>query len=181
MAKGITLELTGLSRTVDEFRALPVAIRRAISGAVNAQATATRNEIAKRIAQDGVQARAINQRLTLKRATANTDGAEITLSRKRVPFSQMKFTTRSLDATGTRAEVYILIGGKRTKVYGFINPMGKKRQPLIRRKKGEKQILTRAGGVGLTGHWNAIVDDGYRDSVKSQLAARIQDSIGAIK
>lgn len=176
--QGKTITLLGLDKTIDEFKALPARMRRSVAAAINEQASATQADLVSRISADGIQKGAVKSRIMLNKATANKDEATIKLDRKRVPFSKVKYTTKAEDSTGTRASVWVSLGGKRVRVFGFVNPYGRTKKPLIRSQKGKTSRLVRAGGVGLRAHWNAIIDEHYVSGIKTELGRRVMNRLG---
>ena len=165
------INVTGLSESVDAFKALPATIRKQLVAAVNEVATATRSDMVNRIAADGFNTASVRARIRLDKASASNDVATISLDLKKIPFSRVKFASQRTDGTGTRASVWVLRGGKRVQVYGFINPYGKKRRPMIRYAKAGKPRLVMAGGVGLRGWWNDIITEQFLDELQANLAS----------
>ncbi|MFZ3404603.1 hypothetical protein LCG94_14975 [Aeromonas salmonicida] len=165
------INVTGLSESVDAFKALPATIRKQLVAVVNEVAANTRGDIVNRIAADGFNTASVRARIQLDKANASNDVATISLDLKKIPFSRVKFASQSTDGTGTRASVWVLRGGKRVQVYGFINPYGKKRRPMIRYKKSGKQQLVMAGGVGLRGWWNDIITEQFLNELQANLAS----------
>lgn len=176
--QGKTISLVGLEKTLDEFKALPAKIRRSVASAINEQAQATQTDLVNRISADGIQKSAVKSRIMLNKATIEKDEATLKLDRKRVPFSQVKYTTKMEDSSGTRASVWVLRGGKRVRVYGFANPYGKNKRPLIRYQKGKTSRLVRSSGIGLRAYWNAIIDEQYLSGVKADLNLRVMNKLG---
>lgn len=174
---GRAASLEGLDEALKDLSELPAKLRSRIRGAVNEQAALTRNEMVSRIAADGIRQSAVKSRIQFKRATVGQEEATLTLNTRRVPFSQVQFTTQVTDTSGTRASVWVSRGGKRGRVYGFVNPYGRTRKPMIRTQKGSISRLSRAAGVGLKAYWNGIISDAYVDSLKRQLRDRIAKRI----
>jgi hypothetical protein len=171
------IRLTGIDEAREDFANLPAAIRKTISSIINTKAKAIQADIVQRISADGFAQTSVKARIKLGRASTKNDEATLTLSTKRVPFSRVKFTTNLLDQTGTRASVFVLRGGKRVQVYGFVNPYGKKQKPLIRYMKAGKQRLVVAGGVGLKQWWDSILTEDYLSSIRSELASQITQEL----
>jgi len=173
------IHVTGLSESLEQFKALPAKVRRAMVSAINEQAQATQQSMVERIAADGIQKSAVRARIHLTKANNNKDEATLSLDTKRVPFNRVKYTVRMEDSSGTRASIWVSRGGKRVQVYGFANPYGKKKRPLIRYSKGKESRLVLAGGVGLRGYWNDIVNEQYladlRLELQQRFSKRIQD------
>ncbi|MNZ02870.1 hypothetical protein D3C78_195280 [compost metagenome] len=165
------INVTGLSDSVDAFKALPATIRKQLVAVVNEVAANTRGDIVNRIAADGFNTASVRARIRLDKANVSNDVATISLDLKKIPFSRVKFASQRADGTGTRASVWVLRGGKRVQVYGFINPYGKKRRPMIRYEKAGKQRLVMAGGVGLRGWWNDIITEQFLNELQANLAS----------
>ncbi len=166
LPKGI--EVGGLTESRKAFEALPAATRRAIVGAVNEQAGETRKTLVDRISQDGrVAKREVGRRINVTKAKASEGRAfaELKLNRSPVSFKHWQYDTRVQDGTGTRASIWIRKGGQRMRVWGFVNPQGKRKTPLTRWRKGSRDRISRAAGWGLKNHWNHQVDDRLRDEV----------------
>lgn len=166
LPKGV--EVGGLAESKKAFEALPAATRRAIVGAVNEQAAETRKALVSRISDDGrVSQREVGKRIRITKAKASEGRAfaELKLSRAPVRFKHWQYDTRDTDATGTRASIWIRKGGQRMRVWGFVNPQGKRKQPLTRMRKGNKDRVRRAAGWGLKNHWNHQVNDALRDEI----------------
>lgn len=163
------INVTGLSESKEAFEALPAKIRKQLVTVVNEVARYTRNDMVNRIAADGFNTASVRARIKFDKATATHDVATLSLDLKKVPFSRVKFSSIRTDGTGTRASVWVLRGGKRVQVYGFINPYGKKRRPMIRYSKAGKQRLVMAGGVGLRGWWNDIITEQYLAELQAKL------------
>lgn len=176
--QGKTITLLGLDKTIDEFKALPVKLRRHVAAAINEQIGLTQTDLVNRIAADGVQKSAVKSRILLNKATADKNEATIKLDRKRVPFSKVKFAIKTEDSTGSRASVWVSFGGKRVRVFGFVNPYGRTKKPLIRNQKGKTSRLVRAGGVGLRAYWNVIIDEHYVSGIKTELGLRVMNRLG---
>ncbi|MFM5537001.1 hypothetical protein ACET8U_06835 [Aeromonas veronii] len=173
------INVTGLSESVDAFEALPAKIRKQLVAVVNEVASATRADMVARIAADGFNTASVRARIKLDKASATNDVATLTLDMKKVPFSRVKFASQRTDGTGTRASIWVLRGGKRVQVYGFINPYGKKRRPMIRYEKAGKQRLVMAGGVGLRGWWNAIITEQYLAELQANLSNTFNRTMGS--
>ncbi len=174
--KAITL--VGLNERMEEFKALPAKLRQQIAGIINEQAKETRADLIQRITADGFSEASVKARIKIGRASSKKDEDTISLDKKRVPFSRVKFTTATEDKTGTRASVFVQRGGKRVQVYGFVNPYGKKQKPLIRYEKAGKKVLVQSSGVGLKQWWDGIITEQYITQIQKSLEIRITQEIG---
>lgn len=166
LPKGV--EVGGLVEGRKAFEALPAATRRAIVDAVNEQASETRAALIDRISADGrVAKREVAKRITISKAKASEGRAfaELKLNRSPVSFRHWDYQTRVTDSTGTRASIWINKGGSRMRVWGFVNPRGKRQTPLTRMRKGSRDRIRRAAGWGLKNHWNHQVNDRFRDEI----------------
>ena len=171
LPKGVAIE--GLTESLAEFKALPAATRRAMTSAINEQASATRNQLIDDISADGkVRPTAVRSRITVEKASKDQPSASLTLSRSPVPFKFWQYRTEVEDGTGTRASIWIRKGGQRMRVYGFVNPKGGSKTPLVRYRKGSQRRLTRANGWTLKNHWNHQVNGELRKQVAFDLQQR---------
>ncbi|GAA4493216.1 hypothetical protein [Pseudaeromonas paramecii] len=171
------ISLTGLTENKQAFADLPATLRKQVSAIINTKAKAIQADLIQRISADGFAPASVKARIKLTTASSKKDEATLTLNTKRVPFSRVKFTTQIQDQTGTRASVFVLRGGKRVQVYGFVNPYGKKQKPLIRYQKAGKQRLVAAGGIGLKQWWDGILTDDYLARIRNELASQITQEL----
>jgi len=171
LPKGVAIE--GLTASLAEFKALPAATRRAMTLAINEQASATRKQLIDDISADGkVRPTAVRSRITVEKANKDQPSASLTLSRSPVPFKSWQYSTEMEDSTGTRASIWIRKGGQRMRVYGFVNPKGRGKTPLVRYRKGSQQRLRRASGWTLKNHWNHQVNGELRTRIAFDLQQR---------
>ena len=171
------IRLTGIDESKEAFSNLPAAIRKKVSSIINAKAKAIQSEIIQRIVDDGFAQASVKARIKMTTSSSKNDEATISLDTKRVPFSRVKFTVQTKDKTGTRASAFVLRGGKRVQVYGFVNPYGKKQKPLIRYQKAGKTMLVPAGGVGLKQWWDDILTADYLARIRGELASQITQEL----
>lgn len=116
------INITGLSESVDAFKALPATIRKQLVAVVNEVAADTRSDIVNRIAADGFNTASVRARIRLDKASASNDVATISLDLKKIPFSRVKFASQRTDGTGTRASVWVLRGASECRSTALSTP-----------------------------------------------------------
>ncbi|MGL5948237.1 MAG: hypothetical protein ACRCYV_04135 [Aeromonas sp.] len=130
-----------------------------------------------RFSRDGFAPASINARLKLDKASGQQLTATLRLRTQRVPFSRIKYRSERTDSSGTRARISVRRGGQRVVVYGFVNPYGKKKKPLVRGRKNGRSTLVKAGGVGLKAWWLDAVDERYSAQLSAQLTRRVRQHL----
>src|SRR5690554_4081760 len=170
MARGQPgVQLTGLETVVESLEGQPETIRRATRAAINDQGRESKQELAQKIAQDGISRAKAGGQINLKRATNKEPVAVLAPTSRRIPYKFWKTTTKPTDSTGTRASVWIRKGGQLMRVWGFVNPRGKKRMVLTRHRKAGEDRIRQAAGHSIKLHFQAAADDRYRKTVGENL------------
>ena len=164
------IQLAGLQRVVERLEDQPAAIRRATRAAINDQGRESKQELAQKIARDGISRAKAGGQIGLKRATNKEPVAVLAPTSRRIPFKFWKITTKAADSTGTRASVWIRKGGQLMRVWGFVNPRSKKRRVLTRYRKAGEDRIREASGHSIKLHFQAAADDQYRRSVGESLS-----------
>lgn len=164
------IRITGLESVMENLDEQPAAIRRATRAAINDQGRETKQELAQRIARDGISRAKAGGQINLKRATNKEPVAVIAPTSRRIPFKFWKTSIKPTDSTGTRASIWIRKGGELMRVWGFVNPKSKKRRFLTRRRKAGEDIIKEAAGHSIKLHFQAAADEQYRKDVGESLS-----------
>ena len=163
------VQLSGLDAVVESLEGQPETIRRATRAAINDQGRESKQELAQRIARDGISRAKAGGQISLKRATNKEPVAVLAPTSRRIPFKFWKTTTKATDSTGTRASVWIRKGGQLMRVWGFVNPRGRRRAVLTRYRKAGEDRIREASGHSIKLHFQAAADDQYRKAVGESL------------
>lgn len=164
------IKTDGLDSVVQSLEDMPQAIRRATRAAINDQGRDSKKELAQRISQDGVSRAKAGGQITLRRATNKEPVAVLAPTSRRIPYRFWKTTTRTTDSTGTRASVWIRKGGQLMRVWGFVNPLSRKKTVWIRHRKAGQDQLTPSPGHSVKLSFQAAADDAYVKSVGEDLS-----------
>mgnify|MGYP001446702744 CR=1 FL=1 len=90
------VQLSGLDAVVESLEGQPETIRRATRAAINDQGRESKQELAQRIARDGISRAKAGGQINLKRATNKEPVAVLAPTSRRIPFKFWK-TTKSCD------------------------------------------------------------------------------------
>lgn len=169
------VQLDALDSMVESLEDMPQAIRRAIRSSLNDQARDSKRELAEKISRDGISRAKAGGQINVKRATNKDPIAALVPTSRRIPFRFWDYTTKTVDSTGTRASVWVRKDGELMRVWGFVNPRGKKRTVLTRHRKAGRNRIKPAAGHSIKLHFKAAADARFRQELGDALRGKFID------